>query len=76
MTTICKQTRETIESLKKVIKFVHLKHDITKHGENFNVKVRENCKTTVNSINDKKKRNCSELFKKRIFHLCTLFIFL
>jgi hypothetical protein len=53
MKKICKQTRETLASLKKVIKFVHLKHDITKHNGSFSVKVRENCKTTVNSINYK-----------------------
>jgi hypothetical protein len=52
MKKICKQTRETLGSLKKVIKFVHLKHDITKHNGSFNVKVRENCKTAVNSMND------------------------
>jgi hypothetical protein len=52
--TYINKHRETLESLKKVIKFVHLKHDITKHNGSYNVKVREDCKTTVNSINDKK----------------------
>jgi hypothetical protein len=37
------------------------------------VKVREDCKTTVNSINDKK---LNWALSKNIFHLCKLFIFL